>query len=238
MVEFVLAALRATPRIGRIGLVGPDPLPPAVAARVDVAVGERGTLLDNVAAGLEALDIEARDAEKMVLTAAADIPLLTVRAVDAFLDAAETIEADIWYAAVPHEEITRAFPEARKTSVRLRDGTFTGGSLMLIRPRAFSLARPMIEQAVRARKRPWALARLFGLATLAGLATGRLTIADLERRVARITGCRVRAVICRCPEIAIDVDRPETLAVVEGRLARPADPAVVDPAVFRGIRAR
>lgn len=213
MVEWVLAALRAVPRIGRIALVGPHPLPPAVAAQVDLPVPAQGGLLENAAAGLAALA-----AVGPVLVAAADIPLLTPRAVEAFLDAAAAIDADVWYPAVPRADVERAFPGAAKTFVRFRDGTFTGGSLILTRPEAFQRARPVIERAVHARKRPWELARLLGVATLAGLATGRLRIADAEHRAARVAGIRARAVVCRYPEIAIDVDRPETLALIRRAL--------------------
>lgn len=217
MAEFVIAALRATPRIGRIALVGPHPLPAAVAAQVDIAVRERGELLENVGAGLEAIG-----GGDLVLAAAADIPLLTARAVDAFLDGAAALEGDIWYAAVPHDDVTQAYPHLRKTTVRLRDGAFTGGSLVLLRPQVFARVRPLLERAAGARKRPWELARLFGPGTLVALAAGRLRIADLEERVVRLAGVRARAVICRHPEIAIDVDRPETLAAIRDDLEQQA----------------
>jgi GTP:adenosylcobinamide-phosphate guanylyltransferase len=212
MVEFVLAALRAAPSVRRIALVGPLPLSPAIAAGVDVPVGMRGSLLENVAAGLDALGGEAP-----VLISAADIPLLRAGAVEAFLAAAAG-GADIAYAIVPRADVLREFPGARKTFVRLRDGAFTGGSLMLVRPGGFHAARPQIERAIQARKRPWELARLFGLRTVAGFLTGGLTIADLEERAAALTGIRARAVICHDPAIALDVDRPETLAIVHRRL--------------------
>jgi len=219
MVEWVLAALRAVPRIGRIALVGPYPLPAPVAAQVDLAVPQQGGLLENAAAGLAALAGPAFSVPSAaVLIAAADIPLLTPRAVDAFLDAAAPIDADVWYAAVPREDVERACPGAAKTFVRFREGTFTGGSLILIRPEAFHRARPLIARAVQARKRPWELARLAGVRMLVGLATGRLRIADAEQQVARIAGIRARAVICHHAEIAIDVDRPETLALIRGAL--------------------
>ncbi len=215
MVEFVLRALRDAPSIGRIALVAPLPLPPTVAAGVDVPVAPRGPLLENIAAGFEALGGEAP-----VLAAAAHIPLLSARGVEAFLAAATASDADIAYGIVPREDLLREFPDARKTCVRLRDGTFTGGSRMLMRPRAFYAARPHIERALQARKRPWELARLFGARTVAGLLTGRLRIADLEQRAAVLTGVRARAVICHDPAIALDVDRPETLVIVERRLNR------------------
>ncbi len=213
MVEFVLSALRDAPSIGRIALVGPLPLPPPVAAQVDVPVEARGSLLENVAAGFDVLGGEAP-----VLTVAADIPLLRGCTVEAFLAGASACDADLWYGVVPREDVGREFPGVRKTFVRLRDGTFTGGSLVLMRPRAFRSARALIERVIQARKRPWDLARLFGARAVVGLLTGRLRIVDLEQRARALTGLRARAVICHDPEIGIDVDRAEVLAVIQRHL--------------------
>jgi len=213
MVEFVVDALRGTPQLGRVALVGPRDLPSAVAAAVDIAIPEdpeAGGLLDNIAAGLAALSGDAQ-----VLVLAADVPLLTPATVGAFLDAARALDADLVYGAVPRDDVVRKFPDARKTFVRLRDGVFTGGSLVLLRPSAFAAARPVIERAIRARKRPWDLARLFGPGTVVALLTGRAEISALEARVVRIAGIRARAVICHDPEIGLDVDRPEDLAAME-----------------------
>ena len=167
-------------------------------------------------------NIFLRDDGAPVLVVAADVPLLTSGAVAAFLDAAEGADADAVYAIVPRAEVDRVAPGIRKTFVRLADGEFTGGSLVLLRPGAFERARPLIERAVRARKRPWELARLFGLATIAGLATGRLRIAALERR-AEVLGLRARAVVCRDAGVALDVDTPEMLEFVRASLQRDAE---------------
>jgi GTP:adenosylcobinamide-phosphate guanylyltransferase len=214
MVEFVLRALRAASSISRIALVGPDPLPPSIAGLVDLPVAERGGLLDNVAAGLAAVGGAPR-----VLVLAADVPLLTPHAVDAFVDAASALDAEFVYGVVRRDDVLRAVPDLRKTFVRLREGTFTGGSLVLLEPHAFGRARPAIERAIRARKRPWDLARMFGARTLLGLATGGLRIPELEERATRLTGTRARALICSAPEIAIDVDTQATLVAVSVLLA-------------------
>jgi CTP:molybdopterin cytidylyltransferase MocA len=223
MVEHVLTALRGTPQIRRIAVVGPDPLPPAVAAAATLAVPAAGGLLDNLSAGLAALGEGAQRDAVPVLVAAADTPLLTAVAVAAFLDAAQAANADAAYAIVPRADVARAAPGVRKTFVRLADGEFTGGSLVLLRPGTFARARPVIERAVRARKRPWELARLFGFVTLAGLATGRLRIAALERRAERLAGLRARAIVCRDAGVALDVDTAEMLAFVRQRLATDRD---------------
>lgn len=230
MVEYVLAALRAVPRLDRIALVGPHPLPPAVAARVDVAVPDGGEMLGNLAAGLAALAGRAP-----VLVAAADIPLLTAAAVDAFLDAALALECDIAYGIVPRDDVMREFPAARKTFVRVRDGVFAGGSLVLVRPPAFPRARDAIAGAIGARKNPLALARLLGPGAVLGLLTGTLAIAELEKRVADVSGVRARAVICRHPGIGLDVDRPEALTMIRDRLsAADSPPATGGITEFQG----
>lgn len=222
MVEHVLGALRGVARVRRIALVAPAPLPFEVASAASLAVPARGGLLDNLSAGLAALDRAREVAETVgpapapVLVAAADVPLLTSPAVAEFLDAAEAASADAAYAIVRREDVVRAAPAVRKTFVRLVDGVFTGGALVLLRPGAFERARPLIERVVRARKRPWELARLFGLGTIVGLATGRLRIAALERR-AEALGVRARAVVCRDAGVALDVDTPEMLAFVRAR---------------------
>jgi len=225
MVERVLAALRGTPQVRRVALVGPHPLPPAVAAAATLAVPAAGGLLENLSAGLAALGDGAPGDNLPVLVTAADVPLLTAAAVAAFLDRAQASGADAAYAIVPRADVTRAAPGVRKTFVRLADGEFTGGSLVLLRPGAFARARPVIERAVRARKRPWELARLFGLATLIGLATGRLRIAALERRAEAIAGLRARAIVCRDAGVALDVDTLEMLDFVRSRVALARDAA-------------
>src|SRR5579875_3036492 len=192
MVQFVLDALRAADGVGRIVIVGPPAMPSAVAAYAHAMVPDQGRLLENVEAGLGGLAADA-----YALVAAADLPLLTARGVTVFLAAARALRADIAYGIVGRADVMRACPGARKTFVRLR---------------------PLLAGAIAARKRPWDLARLFGLRTLAELATGRLRIASLEARVAHITGVRVRAVVCPEPEIALDVDRPEDLALMAQRL--------------------
>lgn len=214
MVEFVLQALRAAASVNRIVLVGPDPLPPGIAGHADLAIAARGGLLDNVVEGLA-----GAGEGTPVLAAAADIPLLTPSVVDAFVDAATALDAECVYGVVRREDVWQALPGVRKTFVRLREGTFTGGSLILLDPGAFARARAAIDRAIHARKHPWALARMFGLRALLGLLTGTLRISELERRASLLTGMRARALICRAPEVALDVDTPEMLAAVGARLA-------------------
>ncbi|HXF83281.1 MAG TPA: nucleotidyltransferase family protein [bacterium] len=215
LLAYVLAALWGAPSVGRIAVVGPAA---ALEAAADVvAVPDRGAIMDNVVAALEAL----RSADP-VLVVAADIPLLTAQAVEEFLAACAKHSADFHYAIVPQEAIERAFPGARKTFVRVADGTFTGGSVMRVNPAVIDRVRPFVERIIASRKKPWLLAQVFGWAIVMKFASGRLTIAEMEAKVTELLGITARAVILPRPELALDVDmgKPENLEILGAALAR------------------
>src|SRR5579885_2006438 len=123
MVDYVLDALRGAGPIGRVLLVGPDPLPVRLAGGVDALVAERGSLLENVAAGLE-----ATGGGGAVLVVAADLPLLTPQAVAAFLEAAGRIEGEAWYAVVRREDVTGPSPTSGRPSCGCARGRSRGGA--------------------------------------------------------------------------------------------------------------
>lgn len=217
MIAYVLDALRGARGVGKIAVVGPESLPPDVASRADVSLPARGSMLDSLARGVEALAPRAH-----VLAVAADLPLLSSAAVDAFLDACAGRDAGIYYSIVPREVTEQRYPGVRKTYVRMVEGTFCGGGLILFAPAVVERLRPLVARAVAARKRPWQLAQMLGVGTLVKLALGRLSVVEAEARASALAGITTRAVIVPHPEIALDVDgsHPETLALAREVLAR------------------
>jgi GTP:adenosylcobinamide-phosphate guanylyltransferase len=71
----------------------------------------------------------------------------------------------------------------------------------------------------RNRKKPWRLMAAAGLPTLYRYLRGRLDLAAAFERLSVVSGARVRPVLLAQPEAAIDVDKPEDLALVERILA-------------------
>lgn len=219
LVERVVTALQGSPSIGRIAVVGPpEPLGALLGSSAEI-VPERGTIMDNMAAGVAQLGDAGH-----VVSVASDLPLITPDAVERFLGLC-TGEFDFYYAIVSQQGIERRFPSARKTYVKLTDGTFCGGSIVLFAPAALERIRPLVEQAIAARKKPWLLAQLFGLATVMRFASGRLSIAELEARAHAISGLRGRAVLLDGPEMALDLDadRPENVAAIRAALEPPPE---------------
>lgn len=197
MAEWVLEALKGA------GLsavyVGENP---GLSPPPRLTLPDRGSLLDNLEAALA--HVEGR-----VLVATADLPHLTPEAVRFLLEGAP--EAALVYPIVPKERVEARFPGNRRTYARLREGTFTGGNLLLLDKALFFQALPLARRAVALRKRPLALARMVGLDILWKLLLGRLSLPEVEARAKRILGVEARALITPYPEVGVDVDREEDL---------------------------
>ena len=218
LVAHVVGALQSARSVGRIAAVGPVELLRAVLPPEVTPVDDAGGIMDNVVRALATLGTTSP-----TLVVASDIPLLTPRAVEEFVSACEHNRADFHYAIVPQEAVERLYPGARKTYVRVVDGTFTGGSMMLFNPAVVERVRTFVDKVVAARKKPWMLAQLFGWSVVMKFASGRLSIAEMQEKVTEILGVTARAVISPHPELALDVDagKPENLTIIRRALEAP-----------------
>ncbi len=219
MVSYVLEALRASRGVGQVVYVGATL--PSLAHLYDALVPAGVRLVDSLALGLGAASVFG--AHKMLLCTS-DVPWITGAMVDRLLSLAPE-NAGLVYPVVTKEAAERDFPEQRRTFVKLRDGRFTGGNLVLLEAAAVPALLPLIDAAYRARKNPLALASMIGLKTLAALVTGTASIAGLEARVSGLLGVPARALVTDDAALAADVD---DLSHVPGALSSrlPTDPPV------------
>jgi molybdopterin-guanine dinucleotide biosynthesis protein A len=218
LVGRVLAALRGTPAIGRIVVVAP----PSERDRPDLSLADElrpdgARISESLRNGLQGFPADAG-----VLIAASDLPVLTARAVDDFVTRLPALDADVVYGCVERGAHLRRFPEVPHTWARMRDGTYCGGGVFALKPRALPLLERFIERLGAARKHPFKLASFFGWDMLARFAIGRLGIAQAEARATRILGAPVRALISPYPETAVNVDRPSDVELARRLVLRGA----------------
>jgi GTP:adenosylcobinamide-phosphate guanylyltransferase len=215
MAAYVVEALLATPAVGEVAVVGPPELEEACASERVLFLAPRGSMIENLTAGLDAFPDAPR-----VLIATADIPLLTPAAAAGFLDLCAGGGAEVYYPVIPRAVVEKALPGVRRTYVRLRDGVFTGGNLGLVDPRAIRRCLDRAREFVRLRKKPLRLALVVGPGFLGRFLLGRLTLREAERRVSELFGFRGRAVVAPFPEIGVDVDKPADLEAVKRALSK------------------
>ena len=216
MLQWVVDALRGSPSIGRILAVGD-----VAADGLDGVVEPGDDLVSNVKRGIEELDTK-----EPVLVVCSDIPLLTARAVEDFVDRAVPLKADLAYPILPKAHCEKRYPELKRTYLKTADGVFTGGNLMLLSPEFVFSNWEAIANAHAARKHILKLARMIGIGVflrviLAQLAPCVLSVSVLERAASRVLGAKVVAVVSAYPEIGEDVDKPSDLAVVRKILLAP-----------------
>jgi GTP:adenosylcobinamide-phosphate guanylyltransferase len=209
LVGRVLAALRRAAGIARIVVVAPL----AMKGHPDLAGADElrpdgARITESLRNGLAGFAID-----REVLIVASDLPVLTPVAVDDFVAGTIAFGVDVVYGCVEKRTHLQRFPDVPHTWARMRDGTFCGGGLVAIKPRALPLLERFIERLGAARKHPLRLASLFGWDILARFAVGRLTIAEAETRATQILGAPVRALVSPFPETAVNVDRPSDVAL-------------------------
>ncbi len=212
MADWVLDALGAAPSVSSIGMVGPTLL-----AREGVTLAPMtGDLFGNILNGLTTVPV----GEERVLFVTSDVPWITPVVIEAFLRGAPP-DADVVYPVIPKEAAERRFPGTKRTYVRLREGTVTGGNLFLARVASVPRLKERAEVLLAHRKAPLMLARDVGLGLLLRLLTGRLSLAQAEDRVGGLLGIRGRAILFPYAEAGVDVDKPEDLALAERELGSP-----------------
>ncbi|HTX59926.1 MAG TPA: nucleotidyltransferase family protein [Verrucomicrobiae bacterium] len=211
LVARVIDALRASANVARIVVVAPNEAHAGPElARADRCLPDGARITDSLRSGLSVFP-----KDRLVLVAASDLPVLTPAAIDDFAERADGLDADAIYGCVERGVHLARFPQVPHTWVRLREGTFCGGGLMALRPRALPRLEHFIERLGAARKNPLRLARLFGWDVLLRYAAGRLTIADAEARASALLGAPVRALVSPYAETAVNVDRESDVALAE-----------------------
>lgn len=207
MVQYVLDGLRQSSRIGRILLVAPpDVVGPRVHGDGIELVPPTGHIIDNVMAAVRRLP-----GDQKVLIATSDIPLITGRVIDGFLDLCSAREADLYYPVVERSVAEAQYSGVRRTYVHLREGTFTGGNLFLANPAIADAVAPRIRAFLDQRKHPVRMAAILGWGFVLRLALRTLSLYELERKISELWGVRGAVIVCPYPEVGIDVDKPSDL---------------------------
>lgn len=214
MVEYVLRAVRDAKSVDKILYVGDLDVLSDIKTRVDFYIPDAGDLFSNL---MNALEFFKEEAQILIVTS--DIPLIKGYMIDEFLSKCDR-SAVFCYSFVKKEDSERIFPKAHRTYVKLREGQFTGGNIMLISPSHILKHKKLIERIIGSRKNPLNLARLIGWTTIIKYIIGKLDIPTIEAKASNILGGKTQAILMKYPEVSFDVDNQSQLNLVEERLAQ------------------
>lgn len=216
MIEYVIEALLNSSHIRDIVIAGPvSELERLFRGQTRITLVEGGsTPVQSFIKALESIN----DMTKRVLIVTADVPLLTARSLDYFIEVCEEMEGDLFYPIVSREVNEKTYPGVKRTYVKLMEGQYTGGNIIYLNPKIVKSCVPVAEELVRLRKRPLALISYVGWGLLLRYTLGILSLNDAEKKASEILGIRGVGVFCPFPEIGIDVDKPSDLNLVQEKL--------------------
>ena len=210
-VDFVVAAARACPRIGKVALAGPEAFrDQPVVRQVDAFVPDAGRIPANLLNAMVALgELQGRG-----LMVAGDSPLLTAETIDGFL-AQVPDDADLCYPVVSKAGVLAAFPHREWTFIRLREAQVVCTNVLYFRAALLKGFEALADQIEVARRKPWKLAALFGPWLLVQFLTGRLSMPSAERRVSKLLGAKCCGVLTDDALLAMDLDDSRDVPFVE-----------------------
>ncbi len=229
LIQYTLDAVRNTPAVKRICIVGPvEEITKAIAGPGDYEFVNGGeTLIETINSGLG----HFRDSP-FVLVIPSDLPLVTSKAINDFLDKCmqvdTTYKTNIIWSMVPEDDFTGSYVEEKKKGFnRFRDVSVCHGNLLLISPSLLKNRRftSRLEKIYNARKSSiraaLAVGPLLGLSYL--LAVHVFRILTLSR-FAKIASVSFRVglvpVIMHYPEVAVDIDEPRDYRFIREELER------------------
>jgi GTP:adenosylcobinamide-phosphate guanylyltransferase len=218
MVLRVLDALAESEAIGRPLLCGPprEAFDQNAALRNAVDSGRVEWLANEPTPSTSAgAALDKIPESRPVLITTADHALLNHRIVDHFCGEAQASGHDLLVALAPRDLVESAFPEAKRTVLRFRDGAYcTCNLFVFMTPRARAAAR-FWRQVESRRKRPWRVMSLLGWAAVLRYLFGRLTLDSALKQVSRQMKLDVGVVLMPYAEAAVDVDSVSDLALAE-----------------------
>jgi CTP:molybdopterin cytidylyltransferase MocA len=155
-----------------------------------------------------------------VLVTTADHALLTAPMVDHFCSEARSTGADIVVGLAAHPVVQAAFPETRRTVIRMREGGYCTCNLFaFLTPRSRSVA-DLWRRVERERKKTLRVIGAFGSWSVILYLLRLLSLKQGLERVSRRLRLRAAAVLMPFPEAAVDVDTVRDWKLVEARLGR------------------
>lgn len=222
MLERVVAALQASSYVEDILVVGPDKQMVADAglsfARPVEFLPDQGGMVPNMLGGVSWFS-RNRPGTEVILGCTGDIPTLTGRVVDEFIEACRPWDKGVYYNFVTREKLEKRFPNSRRTYSRYGDIEAAGGDMLIARIDVAERNRSLLESVTKARKQPWRVANVVGLRMLLKFLLHSLSIADVEATAARALGAPVKIILDGPPELAMDADKPFQVEMLRAEFA-------------------
>ncbi|MGB9499254.1 MAG: nucleotidyltransferase family protein [Dissulfuribacterales bacterium] len=163
--------------------------------------------------------LDSLENKNRVLVTTSDHALLNPEIVNYFCCEAEKTDCDVVAGLTLYEGVMHAYPETRRTAIKLSDGAVCSCNLFAF---LTSRARGAVEfwQKIEGnRKKPWHMMTAIGWTVVLRYLLGKLSLANGLNRISKRMNLKAEVIMLPFPEAAIDVDKISDLRLVEDILS-------------------
>lgn len=229
LIAHVVAALQATPRIGRLRIV----VEPEVVESIRSLLTEGPVPVEFIASATNLVDSvynATRDVDQPTIVTTADNVLLTPGAVGQVESALEK-GADVVFSMATKQSVLAAHPEGQRRFYKFKDDSFSNCNLYGFAGARTFRGAEMFRSGGQFAKKPLRLIAAIGPVNVAIFLMGWLTLDGAMQRLSRRLRLRAAAVVLADGAHAVDVDNERTFRVaallleareVAARVAAPA----------------
>lgn len=201
---WVLDAFQEASRIDDIVVVGPGSLSEEMGSPRGVRWVEEGeTVPESIRRGLRGLGLSTP-----VVIVPADLALLTAEIVDDLVGSYPR-GVDVGYPLVDRDAFEQAFPTLPFATLKLRDGTFIGGRVVVAKPQAVVMSYGLLQRGWMRKRSPEDAIELLGAPTSVLYALRLLTTRQIAARATRRLAAPCAPLPEAPPELAFTLDTPE-----------------------------
>jgi len=180
-------------------------------------VEDRGSILDNVLAGVDVAEEIDPQAQKILLSTS-DIPLLTTEIIDEFIHICLEKKGQIHYTVVEKKVMEARFPNSQRTFTPLKGGRYSGGDLLMLDTSTANANLELVRNATGRRKNFLAQARLLGFTFIFRFVFRLMDLAEAEQRARKAFNVDGRVLNYHRAELAMDVDKLHHYQLVKREL--------------------
>jgi GTP:adenosylcobinamide-phosphate guanylyltransferase len=229
MLEHVIEAVSASQAVGRILIVANQVKDINSWARSSpLAERDDITYLEGASSPVASVEKAIQEAEASfpLIVLGADCPLIRATDIDAFLAAAKASDgAEILVALAPETLFRQRFSSVPRTFVRLGKEGYSGCNMFALQTAEIGSALRFWRKIESERKKALRLVAAFGLWSLVRVLLGRMDLEGAFERMSEVIGVTVKPYLTDNPLLAMDVDAPVHLAIVDECLAKRKDEA-------------
>jgi len=184
-----------------------------------ILLPNQGSMIGNIRAGMRSI-LEKKPDTECVMISSSDIPLITGDIYDWFIAQTQTSRHEFYMNMVTRQVLEARFPGVKRRVNRVGNLELRGvADISIIQPRIVMQKDGVAERIEKARGKPWRQLNFIGFDTLFLLMLRLLDLDAFAKRLSKKHGVDLHPVICPYPEIAMDVDGPIHLEIMQRELS-------------------